>query len=379
MQVFDKSFDRRAAGSIKWNKYSEDIIPLWVADMDFEVAEPIQEAIERYKLSKIYGYAAPREELAEVIIDRFKRLYDWDIKREWIVWVPSVVSSLYITANLISFEPYSVMTSVPVYQPFLGAAQAGRRKLNPVNLKVGENGWEMDFEEMKQKTTPDTKLYILCNPHNPTGRMYSREELNTLGDFCLKNGIVICSDEIHADIILDPEKRHIPIASISDDIAMNTISLYSSAKAFNTPGLNAGFAIIPNPELRNRFVKEKDHVVPYMGFLGGETTIAAFKDSGQWLKDALIYLKQNHDFLFEEINSISGLKMYKSEGTYLAWIDYSGLGIENFADLLEKNGVGVMEASIFGGENHIRLNFATQLTLLEEAVLRIRKAVEGLR
>jgi cystathionine beta-lyase len=378
MQDFDKTFDRRAAGSIKWNKYSEDIIPLWVADMDFEVAEPIQEAIEKYKLSKIYGYAAPREELAEVIVDRFKRLYGWDIKREWIVWVPSVVSSLYVTANLVSFEPYSVMTSVPVYQPFLGAAQAGRRSLNEVKLKIGENGWEMDFEEMERKTNADTKLYILCNPHNPTGRMYTSEELSTLGDFCVKNGIFICSDEIHADIILDPNKKHIPIASISEEIAMNTISLYSSAKAFNTPGLNAGFAVIPNPDLRSRFVKEKDHIVPYMGLLGSETTMAAFKDSGQWLEGALIYLKQNHDYLCEQINSISGLKMFKSEGTYLAWIDYSGLGMDNFADLLEKNGVGVMEASIFGGSKHIRLNFATQRNLLEEAVARIKIAVANL-
>jgi cystathionine beta-lyase len=378
MQDFDKTFDRRAAGSIKWNKYSEDIIPLWVADMDFEVAEPIQEAIEKYKLSKIYGYAAPREDLAEVIVDRFKRLYGWDIKREWIVWVPSVVSSLYVTANLVSFEPYSVMTSVPVYQPFLGAAQAGKRSLNEVNLKIGEKGWEMDFEEMERKTNADTKLYILCNPHNPTGRMYSREELGKLGDFCVKNGIVICSDEIHADIILNPEKKHIPIASISEKIAMNTISLYSSAKAFNTPGLNAGFAVIPNPNLRSRFVKEKDHIVPYMGLLGSETTMAAFKDSGQWLEDVLIYLKQNHDYLFGQINSISGLKMFKSEGTYLAWIDYSGLGIDNFADFLEKNGVGVMEASIFGGSKHIRLNFATQRNLLQEAVARIKIAVANL-
>jgi cystathionine beta-lyase len=378
MQDFDKTFDRRAAGSIKWNKYSEDIIPLWVADMDFEVAEPIQEAIEKYKLSKIYGYAAPREDLAEVIVDRFKRLYGWDIKREWIVWVPSVVSSLYVTANLVSFEPYSVMTSVPVYQPFLGAAQAGRRSLNEVNLKIGEKGWEMDFEEMERKINADTKLYILCNPHNPTGRMYTSEELGKLGDFCVKNGIVICSDEIHADIILNPEKKHIPIASISEKIAMNTISLYSSAKAFNTPGLNAGFAVIPNPNLRSRFVKEKDHIVPYMGLLGSETTMAAFKDSGQWLEDVLIYLKQNHDYLFGQINSISGLKMFKSEGTYLAWIDYSGLGIDNFADFLEKNGVGVMEASIFGGSKHIRLNFATQRNLLQEAVARIKIAVANL-
>jgi cystathionine beta-lyase len=378
MQDFDKTFDRRAAGSIKWNKYSEDIIPLWVADMDFEVAEPIQEAIEKYKLSKIYGYAAPREDLAEVIVDRFKRLYGWDIKREWIVWVPSVVSSLYVTANLVSFEPYSVMTSVPVYQPFLGAAQAGKRSLNEVNLKIGEKGWEMDFEEMERKTNADTKLYILCNPHNPTGRMYTSEELGKLGDFCVKNGIVICSDEIHADIILNPEKKHIPIASISEKIAMNTISLYSSAKAFNTPGLNAGFAVIPNPNLRSRFVKEKDHIVPYMGLLGSETTMAAFKDSGQWLEDVLIYLKQNHDYLFGQINSISGLKMFKSEGTYLAWIDYSGLGIDNFADFLEKNGVGVMEASIFGGSKHIRLNFATQRNLLQEAVARIKIAVANL-
>jgi cystathionine beta-lyase len=377
MQNFDKTFDRIAAGSIKWNKYSKDIIPLWVADMDFEVAMPIQNAIQEYQESKVYGYAAPREELADVIMDRFKNLYDWELKKEWIVWVPSVVSSIYVTANLVSYDPYEVMTSVPVYHPFLSAAQAARRSLNAVPLKVSNTGWEMDFEEMNKRVGDGTKLYILCNPHNPVGRMYSREELTKLADFCEKNNMLICSDEIHADIILDPEKKHIPIASISEHIAMNTISLYSSAKAFNTPGLNAGFAIIPNPEIRAKFLKEKDHIVPYMGLLGGECTRAAYQDSADWLKDVLVYLKDNHDLLYNEINSIPGLKMFKSEGTYLAWIDYSGLGISNLAEVLEKSGVGVMEASIFGGEKHIRLNFATQRSLLEEAIRRIILAVHA--
>lgn len=378
MPNFDVFFDRKANNSVKWNKYPEDVIPMWVADMDFEVSEAIQNAIERYKDTRVYGYAVPPERLVEVIIKRFKLLYNWQVNPDWLVWIPSVVSSLYVTANMISRESYSVMTSVPVYQPFLGAAVSGGRTLKAVNLKLGEGRWEMDFDEMSRIYDSSTQLYILCNPHNPTGRMYSEEELETLASFCLERNMIICSDEIHADIILDSSKRHVPIASLSNKIGMNTVSLYSAAKAFNTPGLNAAFAIIPNPDLRERFIKEKEHIVPYMGKLGGETTLAAYDESGDWLKEALTYLKRNHDFLLKEINSIEGLSMHAVEGTYLAWINYSKLGVSNFAAHLEKHGIGVMESSIFGGENHIRLNFATQRSLLEEAINRIKRAVAEL-
>lgn len=375
---FERVYDRRKDGSIKWGKYTEDVIPLWVADMDFEVAEPVRDALQRYVNTGIYGYALPAPGLADTVAEWFLKRYGWEIRKEWIVWLPSVLSGLGIAARCVSAEPYAVMTSIPVYRPFLDIAAAEGRELRAVPLKQESGKWVMDFGAMEAAVTEDTRMYILCNPHNPTGRMYDREELEALAAFCLKHNILICSDEIHADIILDASKRHLPVASLSAEAGMNTISLFSAAKAFNVPALGSAFAVIPNARYREEFEKLRLHIVPHMTKLAGDVCGAAFGESGPWLHAALDYLRSNHDFLLEEINRIPGLKMYRQEATYLAWIDYSGLGISDFASYLEKFGVGVMEASVFMGTNHIRLNFGTQRHVLEEAVRRIRMAVENL-
>lgn len=373
---FERVYDRKKDGSIKWNRYGDDVIPLWVADMDFEVAEPIREALQQYIDTGIYGYAMPPAALADTVTGWFRQQYQWEIQKEWIVWLPSVLSGIGTAARYVSAEPYSIMTSIPVYRPFLDIAEAEGRNLQAIPLRPGS--WTMDFEAMEAAVTEDTRMYILCNPHNPTGRMYSREELEKLAAFCLKHNILICSDDIHADLVLNREKRHIPIASLSPEVAANTISLFSAAKAFNIPALGSAFAVIPDAEHRRGFEKIRLHTVPHMTLLAGSVCNAAYGESAPWLEAALTYLRSNHDFLLEEINKIPGLKMQPQEATYLAWIDYSGLGIKDFAAYLEKYGIGVMEASIFMGEGYIRLNFATQRHVLEEAVRRIRMAVENL-
>lgn len=375
---FERVYDRRNDGSIKWSKYNEEVIPLWVADMDFEVAMPVRDALQRYVNTGIYGYAMPAAGLADIVAEWLYSRYQWEIRKEWIVWLPSVLSGLGTAARYVSAAPYAVMTSIPVYRPFLDIAAAEGRELQAVPLKQANGKWTMDFDAMEAAVTEETRMYILCNPHNPTGRMYDREELEALAAFCSKHNILICSDEIHADLILDRSKRHIPVASLSPETGMNTISLFSAAKAFNIPALGSAFAVIPDARLREGFEKLRLHTVPHMTKLAGDVCGAAFGESGPWLEAALDYLRSNHDFLLEEINRIPGLKMYRQEATYLAWIDYSGLGITDFAAYLEKYGVGVMEATVFMGTGHIRLNFGTQRHVLEEAVRRIRMAVEEL-
>jgi cystathionine beta-lyase len=376
---FERLYDRKKDGSIKWNRYNEAVIPMWVADMDFEVAPPIRAAMQRYVDTGIYGYAAPMPEHAVAVKNWLKEEYDWDIKTEWIVWLPSVLSGIGTLARQISPLPYGVMTSIPVYRPFLDFAEGEGRYLQAVNLRLVEDEWTMDFEAMKAALTPETKLYILCNPHNPTGRMYTKEELTQLVDFCAEHGIVICSDDIHADLILEIGKKHIPVASINDTAANLSVSLFSAAKAFNIPALNAAFAVIPNGEIRSKFEKTKLHTVPNLGKQGADATAAALSESKPWLEELLRYLRGNLSYLQQEINAIPGLKLRNQQATYLAWIDYSELGIDNFSSVLEEYGVGVLEASVFMGEKHVRLNFGTQRANLEEAVKRIKLAVNAIR
>lgn len=379
MNKFDHKIDRKNHNSIKWTRYPEEVLPMWVADMDFEVAQPIQDAIQNFMDTKIYGYAMPPEELYEVIIKRFKDLYDWEVKREWIVLHPSVVSSIFVTCRMISLQPYSVMTSVPVYYPFMDAARGDGRNLQAVDLIKKDGKWTKDFDKMAEVADESTKLYILCNPHNPTGRIYTEDELNQLVDFCVERDILLLSDEIHADIIMDESQKHIPVAALSEKAAMQTVSLFSSGKAYNMPGINSGFAIIPNPELREKFVVGLEYNVPRMNKLGGDAALAAFRDSNDWLEEVLVYLRKNHEYLYEEINKIDGLKMDQAEATFLAWINYEALGIDNFADALEKNGLGVQEAEQFGAKGHIRLNFGTQFDRVQKAVEIIKKTAEELR
>lgn len=376
---FERLYDRKKDGSIKWNRYSEDVIPMWVADMDFEVAKPIRESLHRYVESGIYGYAAPGPEHTAVVQHWLQKQYAWDVRPEWIVWLPSVLSGIGTFARQISTQPYGVMTSIPVYRPFLDFAEAEGRYLQAVPLKLADEQWIMDFEAMEKARTEDTRLYILCNPHNPTGRMYSREELQNLIDFCERHDIYICSDDIHADIILEEGRKHIPLASISPAAAARTVTLFSAAKAFNMPALNAAFAIIPDAGLRANFERMKMHTVPNLYKQGADATLAAFSESEAWLAASVAYIRSNYSYLQQEINAIPGLRLRPQQATYLAWIDYSELGTDDFASLLEKFGVGVLPASLFMGEQHIRLNFGTQRSRLEEAVKRIKKAVASLK
>jgi cystathionine beta-lyase len=376
---FERLFDRKKDGSIKWNKYSEDILPMWVADMDFEVAPAIKESLLQYVQTGIYGYAAPNDDHAEAVKNWLSKQYHWEIEKEWIVWLPSVLSGIGTTARLISSLPYGVMTSIPVYRPFIDFAEGDGRYLQAVPLKLQDNKWTMDFEAMESMVTDETKMYILCNPHNPTGRMYNEDELKRLVDFCERHDILLCSDEIHADIILEMGRRHIPVASLNESAAMRTVSLFSAAKAFNIPALNSAFAIIPNSEIRKKFERTKLHTVPNLYKQGADAMVAAYRNSEDWLNASLDYLRSNYAYLYSEIQAIPGLKMLPMEATYLAWIDYSDLGVDTFADILENHGVGAMEASIFLGEKHIRLNFGTQRFRLEQAVTRIKEAVEYLK
>lgn len=369
---FDKKVDRKDTNSYKWDKYPDFVLPLWVADMDFDVAEPIKLALHKIVEHGVIGYSRTPDELIEVVVKRLLDRHNWAVKKEWIVWLPGLVPGIYAASKCVSENNCSVMTSTPVYRPFIDAAKLPNRTFQDIPFIWRNHRWEMDFESMESAVNKNTFLYILCNPHNPNGRVFSIEELEKLADFCVKNKIFICSDEIHCDLILDEKKEHISIASLNPEIENLSITLLAPSKTFNIAGLGCSFAIIPNSDLRAKFEKEKFGMMPMLSSFAMESALAAYKYGQNWHKELIEYLRANHSYLLEEINKIPGLKMEPLEATYLAWINYERTGIKNFVEVLEKNGVGVQDASIFGGKGFFRLNFATTKENLKIAIERIR-------
>jgi cystathionine beta-lyase len=243
-------------------------------------------------------------------------------------------------------------------------------------MKLENNRWTLDFEAIKAAITPRTKMFMLCNPYNPAGTVFTQEELQTLADICTEHNIVICSDEIHCDLILDESKKHVSIATLSKEAENQTITLLSPSKTFNIAGLGCSFAVIPNDEIRAKFTNLKYIIEPMPSAYAYQAALVAYRDCGEWHEQLLAYLRKNHDFVLQEMNAFNGFKMQPLEATYLAWIDIRESGIENITELLENAGVGISEGGLFfDGKGFIRLNFGTQMKRLEAAIWRMRKVL----
>jgi len=373
MSIFDQIIDRQNTNSYKWDKYTDpNIIPVWVADMDFKAAPPILAALQKVTEHGVFGYSKCPDELYDVVIARLRDRHQWEVKKEWIVWLPGLVPGIGLAIRTVTAEDDAVMVTTPVYHPFMLETKAAERTLQKVPLQLVANRWTIDFELLEATITPQSKLFLLCNPHNPGGTVFTKEEQERLVELCLKHHIIICSDEIHCDLLLDDSKSHVSMATLSPEAAQNTITLLAPSKTFNIAGLGCSMAIIPNDELRARFIKTKAGLMPMLSSYAYEAALAAYRDGEEWHQELLEYLRQNHQFLLSEINQIQGLTMLPLEATYLAWIDARESGIENFAQKLEEVGVGVSDGVQFDGAGFIRLNFACPKATLEEVVRRIK-------
>ncbi len=374
---FDELVDRTNTDSFKWEKYkNQDIIPLWVADMDFKAANPILNAIENVTKQGVIGYWQTPEALVEIVLQRLEEKHHWKIQRDWIVWLPGLVPGLTLSCLSVGEAEDEVITTVPVYGPFMKAPIAANKKLVKVQMKLDEGRWTFDFDAIRAAISPRTKMFMLCNPYNPGGTVFTREELQMLSDICAEHQIVICADEIHCDLILDETKNHISIATLSEVAANQTITLLAPSKTFNIAGLGCSFAVIPNAEIRAKFANLKYIYEPMNSAFAYQAALAAYRDCSDWHEQLLGYLRKNYEYLLEEINNIKGLKMYPLEATYLAWIDTRETGIENIGTFLENAGVGISEGEFyFDGKGFIRLNFGTQFSRLQQAVERIKKAL----
>lgn len=379
---FDKVIDRRNSNSIKWNKADEDVLPMWVADMDFKASDEILVALKKPIEHGILGYEIIPDDFYQSIIDWIDKKYKWKVEKEWISFIPGVVPGISVATNEFTEEDDEILIQPPVYHPFYRVARNNNRNIVENQLIFDGEKYKMDFKDMKDKITEKTKLAVLCSPHNPVGRVWEKKELEEFGKICTDNDIIIVSDEIHSDLILK-EYSHTPTATVNDQMMKNTITFMAPSKTFNIPGLFASVAIIPNDDIRARFNErlEKWEITHANTFSVAGFT-AAYSHGENWLSQTLDYIEDNIDFAVEFINeNIEGVKTYKPEGTYLMWLDFNGTGksseeLEKL--LLNKGKIMLNNGEMFGpgGKGFFRLNVGCPRSVLEDGLERIKLAVE---
>ncbi len=379
---FDTLKDRKGTDSAKWKKYGDGVLPLWVADMDFVSAEPILRALHERVDHGFFGYAMPLEELCQTIRDRLKVLYAWEVPSEDLYFLPGLVTGLNFAVQAFANPGEGVLVQPPVYPHFLkDPVHHGRALLDPPLVPKADT-YEVDFEAFERAITPQTKIFILCNPHNPVGRVYTQTELEKMAEICLRHRLVICSDEIHCDLVYEGF-RHIPIAALGSEVAKSTITLIAPSKTYNLAGLRCGFAVIQNPELASGWKKATLGLNPGLNIMGQVAALAGYRDGKEWLDQVLAYLQGNRDFLSRCVaEKLPGVRMTRMEATYLAWLDCRGAGISGnpFQFFLKEAKVALNDGTEFGrgGEGFVRLNFACPRNMLEEALERMSGALKNL-
>jgi cystathionine beta-lyase len=379
---FDRVLKRRNTDSMKWNKYDDAVIPLWVADMDFVSADPIIEALHQRVDHRIYGYTLPPQELRTLIQERLKRLYEWSIREDDIVFLPGLVTGLNLSYHVFSDPGDGVLIQPPVYFHFVRDPVLHGRVLDDPPLVQKGDTYEINFSDFERGITDRTKTFLLCNPHNPVGRVFTLKELEAIADICLRHNVIICSDEIHCDLLY-PGYRHLPIASLGPEVAKQSVTLLSPSKTFNLAGLDFGFAIIPNPGLRKIWQTVSSGLIPGVNIMGHVAARAAYKYGQEWLDQALAYLTVNRDFLAQYLKEkLPAIRMTKMEATYLAWLDCRNAGIPGNPSefFLKRARVALNDGTEFGrgGEGFVRLNFACSRKTLTEALDRMASALKRL-
>ena len=374
MSEFDRRIDRSGTSSAKWDQYQgRDVLPFWVADMDFEAPDFLLDAVRARLEHRVFGYTRVPDALVAAFQGWLDRNYQWQVPEEWLVWIPGVVTGLNLAAMATAEPNGAVLIPTPVYYPFLSVpANAGQRSIE-VPMERDGNRWVMDIDALEVATDADTRILMIANPQNPTGRVYDQAELQELAAFAERRGLVICSDEIHCGILLDQEARHRPIASLDPAIAERSISLYAATKAYNVPGLSCAVAVIPDAGLRRRFNKARQGLTPLIGPLAYTASEAAFNDDSGWLDRLLAYLRGNH----ERVLAVAGERMTPVEGTYLAWLDVRDLGLDDPGAHFERFGLGLSDGAAFGGTGFVRFNFGCPRSLLEAGLARFSAAIDG--
>lgn len=385
---FNESIDRQQTNSVKWDEVEnlfgdKEILPMWVADMDFKVPQPVIDALQKRVEHGIYGYTIRPDSYYEATVGWMKRRHNWTIEKEWICFTPGVVPALGIIVQNFTNPGDKVLIQQPVYYPFMSVIEKNAREIvnNPLQFENGR--YYMDFDDLEKKIDPSVKMIIISNPHNPVGRVWTKDELTKLGEICLKHNILVVSDEIHSDLIYKGNV-HYPFASISEEFAQHSITCTAPSKTFNLAGLQTSNIIIPNKELRESFNKAlEDRFIGMTNTFGVTALIAAYKEGDEWLDQLIVYLTENLEFLKEFIKSkIPEVKVIEPDATYLVWLDCRELGLDakELEHVIQKQGkVAFDEGYIFGleGEGFTRINIACPRALLEEGLKRFSQALKN--
>lgn len=375
---FDRCPDRNGFGSLKWDKYkNSDVLPLWVADMDFTSAPEIIDALQARLDHGVFGYTIPHEQPIQSVLNYLQREHSYTARASWLNFLPGLVPAINLCCHAFTDPGDSVMTATPVYPPFLSAPDYAKRELIKVPLCLdSEDRWTLDIDAMEAAIRPNTKVFVLCSPHNPVGRVFTKAELQGIADFCERHDLILISDEIHCDLVFDDKAKHTVTASISQQVADRTVTLMAPSKTYNLPGLACAFSVIESPKLRAQFQSTIRGIITEVNCFGYAGCQAAYDHGEPWRQALLTYLKDNYTLVYDFIkNEIPEITFRPMESTYLAWFDVSQLGLEDPIKHFEKHGVGLSDGTPFDGPQHVRLNFGCPRSRLEEGLEKIKGAL----
>jgi cystathionine beta-lyase len=377
MSDFDQIHERQDDNSVKWDKYKgSEILPMWVADMDFRSPSMVIDAIKQKADDGILAYGNPPKALSEVFVDLVAETYDWKICEEQLIYINGIVPALNMACRALVGENEALITAVPTYTPILEVGENNNRYLHKIKAVQDEDGWHYPLAALSTalENNPEIRMLLLCNPFNPIGRSLTEEELTEIVGLCHKHHVWICSDEIHCDLIFDHYK-HIPIASLSELAESITITLMAPTKTYNLAGVGGSIVIIKDEAIRERFTRAQRGMSVDVSSLGYVAMLAAYRDCKAWKFELMNYLQANRDYLMSRMTKIEGIEMNRVEGTYLAWLDVRNLGLNDPQNFFETAGVGMSPGSQYEGPGFMRLNFACPRKLLIEACDRIERAI----
>jgi len=376
---FEDIPDRRDTNSLKWGKYAgRDILPLWVADMDFKSPPGVLERAKKEANFGNFGYANCPTGLVDAVLERSMELYGWKVNSSWLVWLPGMVCALNVSCRVFEKESSQVFTQTPVYPPFLTAPGNFDLPCTRIPMCLDQGRFSIDFDALEALPSKPSDLFMLCHPHNPVGSAFTKDELKRFGEWACRKELFVCSDEIHCDLLLEPGLTHTPLASISPELADRVVTLMAPSKTFNLPGFGCSFAVISNGQLRRRFKKAMAGIVPDPPAMGFALAESAYRTGESWRMELIDYLRANRDFAISELSNIQGLVPYSPQATYLMWLDARNLPVENPQVFFENAGVGLSDGKDFGAPGFLRLNLGCSRGLLKQAIDRMVSACKAL-